>query len=170
MTKYRIIPLDKKTIPNYKQVMHSFDCGHDALNKYLKNQASQEIKRRVASCFVMLDGARILGYYTLSAGSVPLTDLPASQQKDLPRYHFIPVVRLGRFAISKDHQGCGLGAILLYDALHRSSLSEIAAYAMLVDAKDHNVAQFYAHYGFIPFIQQPLSLFLPLNTVRALLA
>lgn len=58
----------------------------------------------------------------------------------------------------------GLGGALLADALHRAFVSDIAAYAMLVDAKDDEAAAFYKHHGFIPLLNSPLSLFLPLAT------
>ena len=75
----------------------AFDCGTPALNRYLAEQASQDIRRRVASCFLALDEAgRIAGYKTLAAASATLTDLPAAVAKMLPRHHAIPTVRMGR--------------------------------------------------------------------------
>lgn len=145
-----------------------FDCGTPALNRYLAEQASQDMRRRVASCFVARnDAGRIAGYYTLAAASVPLTELPAAVAKKLPRYRAVPTVRMGRLAVDLSFRGQGLGGALLADALARSMRSEIAAYALLVDAKDEQASAFYQHHGFIPLPEAALTLFLPLAGVPA---
>lgn len=144
----------------------SFDCGTPALNRYLAEQASQDMRRRVASCLVARnDAGRIAGYYTLAAASVPLTELPAAVAKKLPRYRAVPTVRMGRLAVDLSFKGQGLGGALLADALARCMRSEIAAYALLVDAKDEQASTFYRHHGFIPLPEAALTLFLPLASV-----
>jgi ribosomal protein S18 acetylase RimI-like enzyme len=146
----------------------SFDCGIPALNRYLAEQASQDMRRRVASCFVARnDAGRIAGYYTVAAASVPLTELPAAVTKKLPRYRAVPTVRMGRLAVDLGFKGQGLGGALLADALARSMRSEIAAYALVVDAKDAQASAFYQHHGFIPLPEATLTLFLPLASVPA---
>lgn len=145
-----------------------FDCGTPALNRYLAEQASQDMRRRVASCFVAhSDDGRIAGYYTLAAASVPLTELPAAVTKKLPRYRAVPTVRVGRLAVDLGFKGQGLGGALLADALTRCMRSEIAAHALLVDAKDEQASAFYQHHGFIPLPDAALTLFLPLASVPA---
>lgn len=141
----------------------TFDCGVAALNTYLAKQASQDEKRRVASCFIALETAtsRIAGYYTLSAASVDLRDIPAALAKKLPRYPAIPTIRLGRLAVSTALRSQGLGAALLWDAMERAAKVEIGAFALLVDAKDESAARFYAHHGFTAFADRPLLLFRP---------
>lgn len=146
----------------------SFQSRSEPLNRYLHQQASQDIRRRVAACFVALsEGQRIAGYYTLAAASVLLTDLPSNLAKKLPRYPTVPAVRLGRLAIDRAFEGQGLGGALLADALSRAARSEIASYALVVDAKDATATHFYQHHGFIPLPHSALTLFLPLATVRA---
>jgi GNAT superfamily N-acetyltransferase len=126
-----------------------FASGSAALDRYFREQVSQDVRRKVASCFVALDsGGAVVGYYTLASAAVPLTDLPPAQTKKLPHYPDVPAVLLGRLAIAKSEQGRGLGAMLIADALLRASRAEIAAYAMLVDAKDESAARFYEHLGF----------------------
>jgi ribosomal protein S18 acetylase RimI-like enzyme len=121
----------------------------------------------VATCFVALaDGQRIAGYYTLASASVPLTDLPADIAKKLPRYPSVPAVRMGRLAVDQAFKGQGLDGALLADALDRAARPEIAAYALIVDAKDEAAAAFYRHHGFIALPESPLALFLPLATVK----
>lgn len=144
-----------------------FSCGVFALDRYLREQAGQDIKRRAALCYVAseTDSNRIAGYYTLSAGDVALRDMPDDIARRLPRYPVVPVARIGRLAIDKDYQGKRLGAALLWDAANRALRAEMGVVALAVDAKDEAAASFYRHHGFVLFPSQPLRLFLPLATV-----
>ncbi|MDD2609135.1 MAG: GNAT family N-acetyltransferase [Giesbergeria sp.] len=147
----------------------SFHSRSEPLNRYLREQVSQDIRRRVAACFVALSQEQcIAGYYTLAAASVLLSDLPPAMGKKLPRYPTVPAVRMGRLAIDCAFEGQGLGSALLADALERAARAEIASYALLVDAKDTTAAHFYQHHGFIRLPHANLTLFLPLATVQAL--
>lgn len=144
-----------------------FNSDSEPLNRYLREQVTQDIRRRSATCFVALDsGQRIAGYYTLASTSILLADLPASISKKLPRYPSVPAVRMGRLAVDQAFKGQGLGGALLADALDRAARSEIAAFAMMVDAKDEEAAAFYRHHGFMALPDLPLTLFLPLATVK----
>jgi ribosomal protein S18 acetylase RimI-like enzyme len=145
----------------------AFNSDSEPLNRYLREQVSQDVRRRVAACFVALvDGSRIAGYYTLASTSLVLADLPTSTGKKLPRYPTVPAVRMGRLAVDQAFKGHGLGGALLADALDRAARSEIAAFALMVDAKDEAAAAFYRHHGFIALPDSPLTLFLPLATVQ----
>jgi ribosomal protein S18 acetylase RimI-like enzyme len=145
----------------------AFRSDSEQLNRYLREQVTQDIRRRVATCFVALaDEQRIAGYYTLASASLLLANLPASTGKELPRYPTVPAVRMGRLAVDQEFEGQGLGGALLADALDRAARSEIAAFALMVDAKDDAAAAFYRHHGFIALPDSSLTLFLPLATVR----
>lgn len=144
-----------------------FNCASEPLNRYLREQVTQDIRRRVAACFVALsDERRVVAYYTLASASILLGELPASIARKMPRYPVVPAVRLGRLAVDQAVKGQGLGGALLADALHRAARSEIAAYAMLVDAKDESAVAFYLHHGFIALPDSPQSLFLPLASIH----
>ncbi len=159
---FRVAPL------NAAHERDEFRCGSAALDRYLREQVTQDIRRRVAACFVALTGEqRIVGYYTLASASLLLADLPPGIGKKLPRYPTVPAVRMGRLAVDEDFTGQGLGGALLADALERAIRSEIAAYALMVDAKDDTAATFYRHHGFIPLPDAPLTLFLPLATAQS---
>jgi len=148
-----------------------FDCGVEALDRYFRTQVGQDIERRVAACFTALDHqGSIAGYYTLASASVSLADLPESLARKLPRYPSVPAVRMGRLAVARSRQGAGLGAALLFDALRRAVSAEIAAYALLVDAKDESAARFYRHHGFIASPSNSRLVFLPLANVKHLIA
>jgi GNAT superfamily N-acetyltransferase len=143
-----------------------FHSGSEPLDQYLREQVTQDMRRRVAACFVVLEeNDRIIGYYTLASASVPLTSLPLDIRKKLPRYPAVPAVRMGRFAVDQAFQGKGLGGALLADAINRTMRAEIASYALIVDAKNDESDTFYRHYGFIALPDAPLMLFLPLASV-----
>lgn len=149
-----------------------FDCGKDLLNTYLKNQAGQDIKRKLSGCFVLLDNATdtICGYYTLSNNSIPLSSLPNEIQKKLPKsYTSIPTTLLGRLAIDLKFQGKGIGKILLVDALKRSYeiSKEIGSYAIVVDPIDEDAVKFYQKYDFIP-LPDSGKMFITINTLKQL--
>ncbi|WP_323031087.1 GNAT family N-acetyltransferase [Brachymonas denitrificans] len=160
-TPFLLAPLDAE------HARTAFRSSSELLNRYLREQVTQDVRRRVAACFVALaDGQRIAGYYTLASASLLLADLPASMSKKLPRYPTVPAVRMGRLAVDQASQGQGLGGALLADALDRAARAEIAAFALMVDAKDERAAAFYRHHGFIALPDSPFTLFLPLATVR----
>lgn len=141
----------------------SFDSGSTPLDRYLREQVTQDIRRRIAACFVALtDESRIAGYYTLASASLLLVDLPAGIGKKLPRYPTVPAVRMGCLAVDQAFKGQGLGGALLANALDRAIRCEIAAYALMVDAKDAPAAAFYRHHGFIALPDSSSTLFLPL--------
>lgn len=145
----------------------SFSSGVEALDRYLREQAAQDVRRRVAACYVALDESRgkIAGFYTLAAGGVALSGLPLSLVKRLPRYPSVPVARLGRLAVDHAYRGRKLGGVLLWDAGTRSLHSELAAFALVVDAKDENAEAFYKHHGFVRLESiEPRQLVLPLAT------
>lgn len=143
-----------------------FDCGSPPLDRYLREQASQDIKRRVATCFVALPGNQedIAGYYTLTATSIALGSVSAEIAKKLPRYPVVPAALLGRLAVSKAWQGKGLGSALLADALLRTAKTELGVFAMLVDAQDEAACQFYEHFGFKLLLGHDRRLMLPIAT------
>jgi ribosomal protein S18 acetylase RimI-like enzyme len=150
-----------------------------ALDKYFQTQVTQDIRRRVANCFVAVETAteRVAAYYTLSAASIPLTELPAAsaqrmrcarkeETKRLPRYPAVPAVRIGRLAVDQHFQRRGLGELMLMNVVHRTIQGAAAAFALLVDAKNEVAVNFYQRYGFRPIAGRPRTLFLPLATAQ----
>jgi ribosomal protein S18 acetylase RimI-like enzyme len=140
-----------------------FDCGSAALDRYLKTQASQDIRRHVASCFVAVERntRAIAGYYTLAAAQIDLVDIPAEIAKRLPRYPRIPAALIGRLAVDRRYQGRRLGRALVVDAVQRTLRSDTAAFAVIVEAKDAAAIAFYRRLQFQPIAGNPNSLFLP---------
>ncbi len=140
-----------------------FTCGVDALDRYFRSQAGQDVRRRTTACFVAREIATgtIAGFYTLAAGGILLAEMPAPLARRLPRYPSVPVARLGRLAVALAYHGRKLGGALLWDAVDRATRSEIAVYALVVDAEDEQAESFYRHHGFVAFGGTPGKLILP---------
>ncbi len=145
-----------------------FACGHELLDRYVRTQATQDIRRRISACFVAVESgtSQLTAYYTLAAASIPTPDLPTEVTKKLPRYSTLPAVRIGRLAVDLKFQGRGLGGAMLADALSRVLVAPPAVFALLVEAKDDNAVAFYRHHGFVPLSSYPRTLFLPVATAE----
>ena len=144
-----------------------FDCGLVALNEYLQRFAEQHRRKGITSAYVLVDSAapeRILGYSTLSAAEVDVARLADQDRKRLPQFP-VPCFRMGRLACRADQRGRGLGKILIGCAVDRclKARAQVAAYALIVDAKDDVAKGFYEHFGFKPLADRNLTLYLPLG-------
>lgn len=149
----------------------AFSCGSEALDNYLKTQASQDVAKRFAACFVLTpDGKTVAGFYTLSQYSVDLVKLPEEIVKKLPKYPEVPATLVGRLAISERFRGQRLEEFLLLDALFRclQQSKQVASAAVVVDAKDEAAKRFYEHFGFLSLPETPKRLFLPMKTIERL--
>jgi GNAT superfamily N-acetyltransferase len=145
----------------------SFTSGVHELDEYLQRFAVQHSKKGINVVRVLVDTDTpriILGYYSLSATQVDAVQLDARTQHILPRYP-VPCFRLGRLAVHSTHQGQGLGRILIGCAVERclEARKQVAAYALVVDAKGESAKMFYEHYGFIPCRNSPMTLYLSLG-------
>ena len=150
-----------------------FTCGVESLDRYLKTQASQDLRRKANGVFVLIEAAapaRILGFYTLCATALPQGEVPEAARKHLPRYPLASATLIGRLAIAKERQGQRLGAVLLADALRRAhgSAGTVGAVMIVVDALDGPAAGFYALHGFIR-LPESLRLVLPMRSVAGMI-
>jgi GNAT superfamily N-acetyltransferase len=144
-----------------------FDCGEPALNDFLRRQAGQQQRKGFGKTYVALadDGVNVVGFVTVSAGQVAAEQLPPGLK--LPRYP-VPMLRIGRLAVDRRNQGQGIGQDLLAFAL-RLALEfsqRVGLYAVVVDAKHDKAGAFYRRLGFVPTLDNPLCLFLPLSTLE----
>jgi ribosomal protein S18 acetylase RimI-like enzyme len=149
-----------------------FSCGVEPLDRYLREQARQDARKRVAAPVVLCEGKSnaVLGYYTLSALSIDVGAWPEDVARKLPKYPFVPATLMGRLAVDRSLRGRGAGEYLLMDALRRALAAsrEVASVAVVVDAKDDNAVSFYRRYGFVSFPDQPRRLFLPMTVIEQL--
>jgi len=149
-----------------------FSCGKDILDNYIQHQASQDIKRKLSACFVLVDNRAnlIKGYYTLSNHSIPLDMIPEIFKKHLPKsYSSLPATLLGRLAVDNRYQGQGIGKVLLIDALKRSFIisKSIGSFAVVVDPLDEVAENFYNKFGFIK-LPDSGKMFLPMKIINQL--
>ena len=142
-----------------------FSCGVAALDRYLRELATQDVRRRISNCFVACDHAgTIAGFYSFAATSLPLSAIAEEDAKRLPRYALLPAGLIGRLAVDHRFQGRRLGGALVIDAARRAAMSDPAIYALVVDAKDEPAVTFYEHLGFRRFVSRPMSLYLSVAT------
>lgn len=164
--RFVIEPLEKK----HKRA--DFSCGNERIDVYFREVVSQDVKRKYATCFVAREIAtdRLAGFYTLSSSNVPLNEVPEPLAKKLPRYPSVPAVLIGWLGRHSDYAGHGLGEVLLFDAIKTVATAPIGAHAIFADAIDDKAASFYAAFGFVPLIERPRTLYLPVTTALSLLS
>lgn len=150
----------------------NFSCEEVSLTNYIQKQVSQDIKKRLATCFVAInENNDVIGYYTLTSESLGRDLIPEKYIKKVPKNYNAPVILLGRLARDINTKGTGLGEHLLLDALFRSytlSNQSIGAMAVVVDPINQIAVDFYKKYG---FVQLPDSekMFLPMNVIEQLI-
>jgi len=150
----------------------AFECEEQQLTDYIKKQVSQDIKKKLAICFVAIDSdINVIGYYNLSSESLGREQIPDKYLRKVPQNYNAPVILLGRLARNITAKGTGLGEHLLLDVLFRAfTLSEesIGAMAVIVDPMNQFAIKFYEKYG---FEQLPDSekMFLPMSTIKQII-
>lgn len=161
---FKTYTLDKK------HQRSGFSCEQPSLTTYLKEQVSQDIRKKLALCFVTLDEKNnVTGYYTLSNSSISRDVVPQDVQMKLG-YKDIPVTLLGRLARDETYTGQGLGEFLLMDAMYRSvsaSRGQSASFALVTDPIDAHAEKFYAKYG-LSKLEGSQRMFIPMKTIEGL--
>jgi len=151
----------------------NFDCGNESLNRYIRELASQDIKRGISYCWVLSnENEEILGYFTLSNAIIRIENLPQDLKKSFSLHsQEFPATLIGRLARDNSVKSHGIGAILLMEALelcYKVARSEIASIGVIVDPVDEKATAFYAKFGFriLPDINR---MFLPMRAVKILI-
>ncbi|MEO7124491.1 MAG: GNAT family N-acetyltransferase [Lacisediminihabitans sp.] len=148
--------------------LSAFRSGNDALDDWLRAHALDSQRMDSARTFVLIQQTRVLGYFSLTMGSVLRTDAPKTLVRGLPAY-LVGVALLARLAVDADHQGEGFGGLLLAEALRKAVAAGEAAAARLVvvDAIDEAAARFYARHGFLAVPEHPMRLYRRIKDIRA---
>jgi len=150
----------------------AFMSGKESLDRYIREQAGQDVRRRMARVYVLIDvgSGVVAGYYTLSNYTVEPAALPSVIPQRLGRYPSLPATLVGRLALDQRYQARKLGGVLLRNALKKSLeiAEEIASCGVVVDAIDDDARGFYEHFGFTRLLDQEYKLFIPMDTVRKL--
>jgi GNAT superfamily N-acetyltransferase len=146
-----------------------FDCGEKPFDTFLQRHALMNHASGVGKTFVATapGSTIVVGYFTLSMGSVTFDTLPDTARARLPKYP-IPSAHMGRLAVALAAQGQGLGAALLIEAFSRAVRAgeHVGAHVIDVFAKHEKAKSFYLKYGFTALRDNPLHLFLPMETAR----
>jgi ribosomal protein S18 acetylase RimI-like enzyme len=148
---------------------NGFSCGVDSLDRYLRMQAGQDVRRKANGVFVLVEPEKpniVLGYYTLCATGLPPGDVPAAARKHIPRYPLVSATLIGRLAVAAARQGERLGAMLLADAVRRAyaSAAIVGSSMLVVDALDERAVAFYEGNGFVR-LPDSMRLMLPTHTI-----
>jgi len=148
----------------------SFDCGQEALNRFLARYAFQNQQAEASQTYVAVMDDEVVGFYTLVVAQVEYDAVPQRLAKGLAK-HPIPLMLLARLAVATSWQGQGLGSGLLKDAMLRTlQAADIAGIrALAVHSKDDAARAFYERFGFMPAPTDPYHLFVLLKDVRAIL-
>ncbi len=148
-------------------VLDGFSCGNDELDSWLHRHALAAQNMDSARTFVLIHDDRVIGYFSLTMGSVLRADAPAKLVRGLPGYP-VGMVLLARLAVDVQAQGQGVGGLLLAEALRKAvSAGEVAAARVLVvDAIDEEAVRFYQQFGFITAPEHPRRLFRRMKDIR----
>lgn len=148
-------------------LVESFDCGYEALNRYISRFALNNQSAGSAQTYVAVADNNVVGYFSLAVGAVAHAEAPTRMVKGLAR-HPVPVMLLARLAVGNAIKGGGLGAALLHDALARTlQAADIAGIrALIVHAKDDDARRFYEHFDFDPSPTDPYHLYLLIKDLR----
>ncbi len=161
-----------RVIPPYDRAIHdvsTFDCGEDALNRWLRHSAGQSQRRDAARTFVVVAGEqRVIGYYTTVAGEIHHERARSDVRRGMSKHYPIPVALIARLAVDGNVQGRGFGALLLSDALTRvlAAGEQVAIRAVVVHATSDRAAAFYQRFGFKPLADEPRTLMITLDELR----
>lgn len=152
------------------QDIAAFHCGKPSLDDWLRRFALTNQQSDSARTYVLHRENKVLGYYSLAAGSVRREESPARIAKGLAK-HPVSVVLLARLAVDLSQHGKGMGQRLLADAMARSVAAAeiIAARAVLVHALDEQAASFYRKFGFEPSPFDSTRLMILMKDIRAAL-
>lgn len=160
-------PLNAPVLLSPSHEVEAFDCGEEALNIYLRKFALINNQNTSSRTYVALRANRVVGYYTLTPGSVTKEETPQRVGKGLAK-HPVPVIILARLAVDKTEQGAGLGKGLLRGALlkvvHAADI--IGGRALLVHAKNEQAKAFYERFGFEASPIDPFHLYLLLKDIN----
>lgn len=150
--------------------LSNFDSGELSLTDWLKKRALKNQASGASRCFVVCSGTEVIGYYSLSAGAISQEGAPKAMRRNMPAP--LPILLLGRLAVDKRYHNQGIGQALLRDAMLRAVnvAGEAGVFAMLVHTLTDSAKQFYLSRGFIESPLQPMTLFMTIATIRAILA
>ena len=151
-------------------LLDDFDCGKASLDDWLVRYSRQAKASGSAKTFVVADGRRVAGYFSLAVGQVDSVEAPVRIRKGMGQYP-IPVVLLARLAVDRAYQGRGIGVGMLQDAIRRTLMiaEQAGIRALLTHPIDANADAFYRRVGFVSSPVREGQLLLLLKDARRVL-
>ena len=130
-------------------LLGDFDCGKSSLDDWLVRHARQAQASGSAKTFVVADGRRVAGYFSLAVGQADTVEAAGRTRKG---QYPIPVVLLARLAVDRAYQGQGIGVGMLQDAIRRTLLiaEQAGIRALLTHPIDADADAFCRRFGFVP--------------------
>jgi GNAT superfamily N-acetyltransferase len=155
--------------PAAEHELEQFDSGAPPLDDWLKRRARQNEVSGASRTYVIAEGRRVVGYYSLTAGSVLHEAATGRVRRSMPDP--VPAALLGRLAIDQGWQGRGLGAALLRDAVLRvvGAAGTIGVRALLVHAISDEAKALYEHWGFRASAIEPMTLMITIAEAQRML-
>lgn len=146
--------------------LDAFRCAEPELERWLKRRALRNQREGASRTFVVCEGARVVGYYALAAGSVLHAQAAGAIRRNMPEP--IPVIVLGRLAVDADWSGRGIGSGLLKDAVARSLrlAEDLGVRALLCHAINDGAKAFYLRHGFVGSPLDRLTVMLSLGRLK----
>jgi predicted N-acetyltransferase YhbS len=144
-----------------------FDCGNGALTAWLQKFAWSNQQADSTKTYVAIRRTRVVGYYSLTAGSIHKDEIPQRIAKGIAN-HPVGVVLLARLAVDWSELGKGIGKALLFDALTRieEAADIVGVRAVMVHAINEGARRFYEYFEFDPSPVDGFTLMLLLKDVR----
>jgi len=170
---FTVQPFDPNT-----QDRAAFSCGVAQIDNYLKLTAKKGSKADVVRIWVAIDAHNhIAGFYGINMHAVAISDMPPEYAKKAMKHGLLPAAFIAMIGVDKTQQGKGIGSALVADALSRIARAseQIGTCVVMLDVFDDGDTEavtrrktYYEDFGFIPLPSQPLRLFMPIATARAL--
>ena len=153
-----------------RHILEGFDCGKPGLNDWLVRHARQSQTTGSTKTYVVVDGERVAGYYSLTVGQIDTLEASERVRRGMGAYP-IPVVILARMAVARQDQGRGIGVGMLQDAIRRTlAIAEQAGVrALLTHPINDEASHFYLRFGFEASPVRKLQLLLLLKDARKVL-
>jgi GNAT superfamily N-acetyltransferase len=150
--------------------LEEFSSDVEPLDTWLKRRARPNEAGGASRTYVVCQGRRVVGYYSLAAGSVLHHSATGRVRRNMPDP--VPAALLGRLAIDRGWQGRGLGAALLQDAVLRvvGAAETIGVRAILVYAISDEAKAFYEHWGLRPSPVDPMTLMITVEEAQRMLS
>jgi GNAT superfamily N-acetyltransferase len=149
--------------------LDAFESGVATLDEWLKRRARRNEAEGASRTFVLCAGRRVVGYYSLAAGSILHNAATGKVRRNMPDP--VPVLLLARLAIDRSYHGKGLGADLLSNAVLRAigAADTVGVRAILVHAISDQAKTFYEKHGFRPSPIEPMTLMITIDEARRMI-